>query len=269
MVKSVSIEQAYSRYKSLMITSAKKVGEELGAQVVIEPVKKSLCKKIGVKREAANGLNTLDFLRAVYAKLKEKGYEIPNLYLSEEQLPRKYNISGLQIGNWNVFGLGSLDVSNPSLVIHECGHFLHKKNMPWNQPFYSLVCSIKNVFSPFLNKKEKEIYLKDIRRAYDQGFYKDLELENCVKKGFINERTIKDFHKTPEKFLAKNAFTNVSEFIAEYFVLASQGFEFSPEISKKYKDFYGPEIKDIITRKEIDELVKYKKQLENRISVHI
>ena len=269
MVNSVSLDTAYTKYKALMQNSAKKIGVELGTKVVFEPTSKKICKNIGITKEAANGLNTLEFLKAVYTKLKEKGYKIPNLYLNEEQLPRKYNTSGLQMGNWNVFGTGSLDVSNPSLVIHECGHFLHKKNMPWNQPFYSFICSIKNCFKPFLNKKEKEIFMKDIKRAYKEGFYKDLELKNCIKKGFINNKIAKEFHKTPEKFLAKNAFTNVSEFVAEYFALASQGFKFSPEITKKYKSFYGPEIKEIITRNEINELMKLKKTLEKRISVEV
>ena len=267
MVKSVITEMSYSKYKTLMKSSAKKIGEALGTEVIIEPTPKIICKKIGINKEAANGLNTIKFLKAVYAKLKEKGYEIPNLFLSEEQLPRKYNTTGLQIGNWNIFGPGSLDVTNPSLVIHECAHFLHKKNMPWNQPFYALICSIKNCFQNFLNKKEKEIFIKDIKRAYNEGFYKDLELENCVKKGFINKNTIDEFQKTPEKFLAKNAFKNVSEFIAEYFTLASQGFKFSPEISKKYEAFYGPKIKEIITREEINDLVSLKKALEKNIDI--
>ena len=264
MVNSVSLDTAYTKYKALIKNSAEKVGAELGAKIVFEPTNKRICRNIGINREAANGLNTLEFLKAVYAKLKEKGYKIPNLFLSEEQLPRKNNTSGLQMGNWNIFGTGSLDVSNPSLVIHECGHFLHKKNMPWNQPFYSFICSIKKSFKPFLNKKEEEIYMKD-----DEGFYKDLEIENCVKKGFIKNKTVKEFYKAPEKFLAKNAFKNVSEFVAEYFVLASQGFKFSPRITRKYKSFYGPEVKEIITRDEINELMKLKKTLEKRISVEV
>ena len=267
MVNSVSSKSVYTKYKTLMRISAKKIGEELGAKVVIEPTSRKICKTIGINREAANGLNMMEFLKAVYIKLKEKGYKIPNLFLSEDQLPRKYNTTGLQMGNWNIFGPGSLDVLNPSLVFHECGHFLHKKNMPWSQPVYSLFSSIRNIFKPFLNKKEKEIFLKDIKRAYNDGFFKDLEIENCVKKGFITNKTVREFHKTPEKFLAKNAFKNVSEFIAEYFALASQGFEFSPEIIKKYEYFYGPEVKEIITHDEIKDLMKFKKTLEKRVSI--
>ena len=269
MVNSVSLNTAYKRYKTLMQNSANKIGEELGTKIIFEPTSKKICNDIGITREAANGLNTLEFLKAVYTKLKDKGYKIPNLFLSEDQLPREFNTSGLQMGNWNIFGTGSLDVSNPSLIIHECGHFLHKKNMPWNQPIYSLFSSIRNVFKPFLNQKEKEIFLKDIKRAYEEGFYKDLEIENCVKKGFIKNKTVKEFYKSPEKFLAKNAFKNVSEFVAEYFALASQGFKFSPMIIRKYESFYGPEIKEIITRDEVNELMNLKKTLEKRISVEV
>ena len=74
MVKSVITEISYSKYKTLMKSSAKKIGEALGTEVIIEPTPKNICKKIGINKEAANGLNTIKFLKAVYAKLKEKGY---------------------------------------------------------------------------------------------------------------------------------------------------------------------------------------------------
>ncbi len=269
MVNSVSLHNSYSKYKTLVKISAKKIGEELGTDIIIEPTKKSICKKNGIQKEAANSINTIEFLKAVYLKIKEKGYDIPNIFLSEEQISRKNNLAGLQMGNWNIFGPAKLEVSNPEIVIHECGHFLHKKNIPYNQPLYSFFCSIKNLFIPFLNEKEKNIYTNDIKRAYKEGFFNNLELENCVKKGFITNKTVKKFHKTPEKFLTKNAFKNVSEFIAEYFALASQGFKFSPEITKKYEYFYGPEIKEIITRDEIKDLMKFKKSLEKRVSIEI
>ena len=71
--------------------------------------------------------------------MKEKGYKIPNLYIDEVQLPRKYNLSGLQAGNWNIFGPGRLEISSPSLVIHEVGHYLHNKNMAYIQALYANV----------------------------------------------------------------------------------------------------------------------------------
>lgn len=269
MVASINLKTAYPKYKTLMKISAKRIGDELGTKVIIEPTSKKICKEIGIKKEAANCLNTIEYLKAVYSKIKEKGYKIPQIFLSEEQSPRKINLGGIQIGDWNIFGPGRLDVSDPNLIIHECGHFLHKKNMPWNQPFYSMFCAFRNIFRPFLNKKEKAVLIDDFKRAYSEGYFKHLELENSLKRGYIDNKTATEFRKEPERFLAKNAFTNVSEFIAEYFTLASQGFKFSPEITKKYKYFHGPEIKNIITQNEIDELVTFRKKLERHTSIDL
>ena len=117
MVNSVSLNTAYKRYKTLMQNSANKIGEELGTKIIFEPTSKIICKNIGITKEAANGLNTLEFLKAVYTKLKEKGYKIPNLFLSEDQLPREFNTSGLQMGNWNIFMSSRLDVSKQNIII--------------------------------------------------------------------------------------------------------------------------------------------------------
>lgn len=269
MINPIDLKTAYPKYKNLLNISAKNIEKELNTRFIIEPTSKKICQKIGLNKEAANCINTADFLKVIYQKLKEKGYKIPNIFISESQSPRIYNLSGLQMGNWNIFGPGRLEVSEPSLAIHECGHFLHNKTMPWNQPLYSLVCSLRNIFRPFLNKKEKEILTNDFKRAYNEGYFRHMELNNCVKKGYINKEKLKEFNKKPETYLVKNAFTNVSEFIAEYFTLAAQGFKFSPEITKRYENFYGPEIKDIITKTEIDELVKIKKSLEQRVNINL
>lgn len=269
MISSVDIKNSYPKYIKLIKDSAKKITKELGTKVFIEPTSLKLCKSIGINNEAANGLNTIEFIKSVYSLLKNKGYQIPKILISEDQIPRNRNLAGIQLGNWNIFGPGNLATCGPSVFIHECGHFLHNKNMPWNQPLYSMFCSFRNIFRPFLNKNEKEILTNDYKRAYSEGYFKDLEIANCIKKGLINKETFKNFYKSPEKYLVKNAFFNVSEFIAEYFTLASKGFQFSPEINKRYKAFHGPEIKKIITSKEINDLLKLKKSLEKRSIVNI
>ncbi len=255
----------YKIYKTMLREKEKEISEKLGTSFSIVPTSKKICRKVGLSEEAANCMTTADFLGSVYKLLKEKGYRLPKIYISEYHLPRESNLAGFQQGNYNIFGPGRLDVSSPSIVLHEEGHYLHKKNVFWAQPLYAMFCRVRNIFRPFLNKKEAQILSQDIKRAYKQGFYEDLQVEKCLKKGYIDEATLNDFYKTPEKFIIKNMLTNESEFVADYFSLAIRGFEFSPEITKRYKYFHGPEIKEIVTPAECEKLMEYKNKLENRI----
>lgn len=269
MASSVNIKTIYPKYINTIKSSAKKATAELGTRIFIEPTSEKICKKVGINNETANCINTIEFLKSTYELIKQKGYKIPKIYISEEQVPRTHKLTGLQAGDWNIFGPGKLDIFGLNVVLHECGHFLHNKSMPWNQPLYAMFCSIRSIFRPFLNKKERKILTEDYKRAYQEGYFKDLELTNCIKKGYISSKVADSFRKTPEKFLVKNAFFNVSEFIAEYFSLASQGFKFSPEITKRYQAFHGPEIKEIITQNDVKKLIKYKKTLEKRKKIEI
>ena len=262
-------KQVYKLYKGLVKKTGLDLGESLGTKFEIVPTSKKVCKTTSVQEEAANSLNTAEFLKSVYSLMHRKGYRLPKIYLDESKLPREYNLSGLQMGNWNIFGPGRLDVTTPSLVIHELGHFLHSKNMVWNQPLYLMFCSFRNLFRPFLNKKEKLILLQDIRRACNQGFFKDSELKNCLKKGYVDEKTLREYYKDPASLLVLNMYSNVSEFIADYFALAARGFKFSPQIAKRYKAFHGPEIKQIVTREETDALMQYKHKLMDRKTIDL
>ena len=269
MVSGINFSKEYKLYKQLLKSYSKNITNDLGQKVTIVPTSKKICRKNGIADEAANSINTADFIKAVYMLLKAKGYRIPKLYIDESQLPRKYNMSGLQMGNWNIFGPGRLDVSSPSLVIHEEGHYLHNKNMKYNQTLYAMFNSFRSLFRPFLNKSEKNILKNDFKRAYNEGYFSDLQLDKCLSKGYIDKNTLDDFYNRPEYFLSKNAFSCVEEFIAEYFTLASRGFKFSPEITKRYNAFHGPEIKDIVTNKETNELMKFKNRLEQRTKIDV
>lgn len=259
----------YPKYKTLMKTTSRNISQKLGVKFEIEPTSKKLCKKFGITKEAANCINTAEYLCVLYSLLQKKGYKIPNISISEEHIPRKHNLGGLQMGNWNIYGPGKLDIFDPSLAIHECGHYLHKKNNPWNDGLYKLFCSIRNIFRPHLNKKEKAILKSDYKKAFEQGYFKNKEIHNCLKRGYISQELVKEYRKTPEEFLIANSFNNVNEFIADYFALASCGFKFSPEITKRYNAFHGPEIKEIITKKELENLIKLRKNLEKRIDINI
>ena len=264
MITPMNFKTDYKLYKQLLKANSKRIGNTIDKKVTIVPTSKKLCRQNGIQQELNNSLNTADYIKTVYLMMKNKGYKLPNLYIDEAQLPRKYNLSGLQSGNWNIFGPGRLEVSSPSLVIHEVGHYLHNKNMAYNQALYSMFNTFRGIFRPHLNKNEKKILTEDFKRAYQGGYFNDLELNKCLEKGYIDKETLDKFYETPEKFLVKNAFTNVEEFIAEYFTLAAQGFKFSPEITKRYKAFHGPEIKEQITREDINNLVQYRKKLEKR-----
>ena len=264
MITPLNFKTDYKLYKQFLKTNSKRIGESLEKKVTIVPTSKKLCRKNGIQQEANNSINTADYIQAVYLMMKKKGYKIPNLYIDEAQLPRKYNLSGLQTGNWNIFGPGRLEISSPSLVIHEVGHYLHNKNMAYNQALYAMFNTFRGIFRPHLNKTEKRILTEDFKRAYQSGYFNDLELNKCLEKGYVDKEMLNKFYKTPEKFLVKNAFTNVDEFIAEYFTLAAQGFKFSPEITKRYQAFHGPEIKKQISKEDINNLVEYRKELEKR-----
>lgn len=106
--------------------------------------------------------------------------------------------------------------------------------------------------------------IEDFKRAYNEGYFSDLNLDKCLSKGYIDEKTLKSFCNKPEYFISRNVMSCPEEFIADYFSLSAQGFKFSHEVTKRYKAFHGPDIKNIITRKERDDLINYRKNLEKK-----
>ena len=72
------------------------------------------------------------------------------------------------------------------------------------------------------------------------------------------------FKKTPEDFYLPNSQLNREEFMADYFNLAAQGFEFSPIVTAKYLKYGGPKIGEVITAKELDQLEKLRKQISKK-----
>lgn len=269
MPVNAEFKMGYRAYKTLMGQKSKVFTEELGSKVLIVPTAKKVIKKVGIKEEAANCVNTAEYLTEVYKMMKAKGYKIPKIHIDEYNLPREQNLSGYQMHNWNVYGPGRLEVSSPSLVIHENGHFLHNKNHPYNQGLYAMFNDFRSLFRPFLNKVEKKAIVADMNRAYQEGYFRHLELSNCIKKGYIDQKAVDAMLKEPGKILSKNALSNVNEFIGDYFMLAVQGFKFSPAVEKRYKAFHGPEIKELFTKDEIDKLVAFRKKLEQRLQVEV
>ena len=54
------------------------------------------------------------------------------------------------------------------------------------------------------------------------------------------------------------------EFIADYYNLAAQGFEFSPIISTKYMKYGGPNLGEVITKSELENLAKLRKEITHK-----
>ena len=255
------IKTRYRVYKDYLRQTGQTMSKELGRKIEIAPTPKKICRQNGILKEVSNSISTARYLQTVYEQIKQKGYQIPKILIDEKQISRKSNLAGFQTGNWNVFGPGKLDLMTPSYVLHEEGHYLHKQKL-FNQPLYSLFSSVRNIFRPFLNKSEKNILTEDYMRAYNEGYFRHLPMKESLDRGYIKPETYEDFSVNPKKYLVRNALSSMDEFIAEYFSLAVQGFKFSPEITKRYKYFHGPEIQQTFSPNEIDKLVARRKDLE-------
>lgn len=262
---SIEFNTAYRVYKNLLQNHQKIISKNLGQNVIIMPTSKKICKRNSISREAANSLNTAEYLEKIYYLLKQKGYNIPDICIDEFQLPRKLNTLSFQTGDWNVYGPGRLEIFSPYLIFHEEGHFLHTKNLKYGQSFFSVLHRIRNIFKPLFTKQEKCLLINDYKRAYEEGFFEWIEHEKYTK--YSDKKNFADFIKTPEKYLSKNALSSAEEFVADYFSLATCGFKFSAQIALKYKELHGPDIKTIITKNEINDLLQYRKNLEKRLSV--
>ena len=257
----INFKTHYKIYKDFAKQSGRGMSKKLGRKIEITPTSKKICRQNGILNEVSNSISTARYLQTVYEQIKCKGYQIPKILIDEKQISRKSNLAGFQVGNWNVFGPGKLSLMAPSYVLHEEGHYLHKQNL-FSQPLYSIFSSIRNIFRPFLNKSEKNILAEDYMRAYNEGYFRHLPMKESLDKGYITPETYEDFSVSPQKYLVRNALSSMDEFIAEYFSLAVQGFKFSPDITKRYKHFHGPEIQQTFSPNEIDKLIEYRKRLE-------
>lgn len=285
--------KAYKEYKHIMTDYQTRVNQNSCTKVIIDKTYEEIAQMHGFSKETLETLQTVEFMENFHRLLISKGYKKPsNIIFAEMAIPSNCGIAGAAVSDsirYNPRCMKSLDFRIP---IHETGHALHKEffalgNMFYDNSLYSFGKLVNRV--PFIKKlrggkpichlssKEQDILKADYRRAWEQGFFKhnpfhmqNLELlatlsekEAKINKNFWN-KTARDFRKTPEEYYLPNSLLNRQEFIADYFNLAAQGFEFSPEITAKYKKYHGPEIKEIITPGDLENLEKLRKQISKK-----
>lgn len=300
--KFISNKMNYKQYRSIVKDWSARLNQTSCTKITIGKVPKSVVKTNGYKKETLETLQTTEFLNAFHHFLGKKGYDIPkHLEFWEHLLPRQSGIQGITFDKtilYNPRGINTLDLRVP---IHETAHLKrHIQNKftnlispfglkiakdnhkfilgSWlqNKPFF------KNVFKEHmlchLSKEEQIALRKDYARAYKEGYFKHnpyyKTAKECVaaaKNSKIAKETKRNlnriarkFRKTPENFYLPNSQYNREEFIADYFNLAAQGFEFSPVVTAKYLKYRGPKIGEVITAEELEQLEKLRKQISKK-----
>ena len=290
----ISNRRDYKQYRSIIKEWNKLLNQNACSKIEIGKTSKSIVAANGFKKETLETLQTTEFIEAFHSFLGKKGYEVPeNLEFWEHLLPRKSGLAGLSINNCIVYNPKCINTIDFRILIHETGH-LEK-----HSPMVSLAMGrdnylfsfgmmlkkipfVKNFFKDHvichLNKKEQIALRNDYKRAYKEGYFKHNPFHNLgnelvsgiknPKKAKVAQskfnKLVKDFRKRPEEYYMPNSQLNREEFIADYFNLAAQGFEFSPIVTAKYIEYGGPKIAEVITPEELEQLEKLRKQISKK-----
>ncbi len=282
--------QAYKDYKHIMSDYTKQMNKSSCAKIDIVKTYEEVAASHGFQRETLQTLQNVEFMEKFHKFLGSKGYEIPKeLMFFEYRIPSGSGLLAETFGKhtiiYNPRSIKHIDFRVP---IHETGHLMHKSmgqlafmKDAYKQDFGKLMHKLglfKNCTFNHLNKKEQEILAKDLKRAWDEGYFRHnpakaaieealslckTDAEKIAVKKRLN-KTYSDFRKDPVKYYLPNMLFNRLEFTADYFHLASRGFKFSPEIAAKYKQYHGPEIKGIITEKDLEELEMLRKAISKK-----
>ncbi len=298
LARRAASKSKYKEYKTIIRDWANRLNKVSCTKIEIAQTPRSIVSKNGFTKETLETLQTSEFLEKFHSFLKSKGYRLPNdLYLSEVSIPRTSGILGMQFRKsiiYNPRGINLLDLRIP---IHETGHWLTKGiNVPFisnlkfgkDNHLYSFgsflkkIPWVKNFFKEtqicHLTKKEQLILRSDLKRAWDEGFFRHNPLAARLKEEVGACKTAKsakkckrslsklfrDYRKNPVDYLMPNAQLNRFEFVADYFNLAAQGFKFSPEITAKYIKSGGPKIETIITKDDMAYLEKLRRQIAKK-----
>ncbi len=184
--------------------------------------------------------------------------------------------------------INSLDFRIP---IHETGHLSNNASISLKLGFdnclFDFGQKLKKLpfFSKYFNEhalshlsKKEQLALKaDYARAYREGYFRNNPFHVLAKERIANakpdkakilnrrlNRVSSEFRKHPEEDYLPNSQMNREEFIADYFNLAAQGFEFSPIVTAKYMKYGGPEIGEVITREELESLAALRKEISHK-----
>ena len=281
--------QAYKDYRRIMTHFQKEINKTSCTKIDIAKTYEETAAAHGFQRETLETLQNVEFMEKFHKLLISKGYEKPaELVFLEYRLPSGSGLLGEAFNNSMIYNPRSIKNIDFRVPIHETGHLMHKKGgiltlykNDYQQSFGNFLHKLglfKNKTFNHLNQKEQEILAKDLQRAWDEGFFTHnpakasieerlsvckTEAEKTKLKRELN-KLYKDFRKNPVEYYMPNMLSNELEFVADYFHLAARGFKFSPEITSKYKKFGGPEIKEIITKQDLDELEKLRKRISKK-----
>ena len=289
--KIASNRRNYRQYCNIVKDWSRRLNQTSCSKIQVDTVAKSVVRKNGFEKESLETLQTTEFIEAFHSFLGKKGYEVPK-YLNfwENFLPRSSGLSGQNIKTSIIYNprcINSLDFRIP---IHETGHlerhiFPLSLKMGKDNYLFDFGMYLKKV--PFLKKffkehtlchlsKNEQIALRnDYARAYKEGYFKHNPFYKVSKERIATSRNPKetrrnlnrmarDFRKKPEDFYMPNSQLNREEFIADYFNLAAQGFEFSPVVTAKYLKYGGPKIGEVITAEELEQLEKLRRQISKK-----
>lgn len=289
---------AYKEYRTIVKDWEKKLNTTSCTKVEIAKTPKTAVIKNGFAKETLETLQTSEFLEYFHSLLGKKGYKCPkSIYLSEGAIPRESGIAGMAFNKDLIYNPRTIRLIDLRVPIHETGHMLTPgistpilANLRIGHDHYLFGLGEKLKKIPFfkkfftetqichLTRKEQQILAKDLKRAYEEGYLRHNpagarireQIENCETKAKARQcrigsnRIMKDFHKNPVKYYMPNCQLNRYEFIADYFNLAAQGFKFSPEITAKYERYRGPKICEIITKEDMNNLDKLRKQISKK-----
>lgn len=292
----------YKQYRGIVKDWSAHLNQTSCSDIIIGKVSKSVVKANGYKKETLETLQTTEFLEAFHRFLGKKGYDIPkHLEFWEHLLPRKGGFQGITLGKSILYNPRCINTIDFRVPIHETGHLKRCIQNKFVHPFSPFGLRMgkdnyKFMFGTWLKRipfvknrykdhmlchlsKEEQIALRsDYARAYKEGYFKHNPFYNTTKERVAEaknsekaqeiRRTLnkiaRKFKKTPEDFYLPNSQLNREEFMADYFNLAAQGFEFSPIVTAKYLKYGGPKIGEVITAKELDQLEKLRKQISKK-----
>ena len=282
--------QAYKEYVSIIKDFKKNINKTSCTKVDIIKTYEEVAASHGFNRETLETLQTVEFMEQFQKMLISKGYNKPKeLVFFEYRLPSGSGLAGEAFNNssliYNPRCIKCIDFRVP---IHEEGHLLHTKLGNWSFMYDNWQQGIGKIFHKLglfkgktfnhLNKQEQEILAKDLQRAWDEGYFTHNPAKGSIEEALslcktdsekvklkkrLN-RLYKEFRKNPVKFYIPNMLFNRLEFVADYFHLAARGFKFSPEITAKYIEFGGPEIKGIITKEDLNKMEKLRRAISKK-----
>lgn len=286
--------KSYKQYSRIVKDWQRKINQTSCTTIDICKVSKSITSKNGFSKETLETLQTTEFIDKFHAFLAAKGYETPKwIAFAEHMLPRYSGLAGQSMGKGILYNPRCINTLDFRIPIHETGHYSrHLPAFPFKMgcdnylfdfgQLLKKIPFIKNLYKTHilchLSKAEQLALKADYARAYKEGYFKHnpfhvlskervAQVKDPQKAKKLNRelnQMAKDFRKRPEVYYLPNSQLNREEFIADYFNLAAQGFEFSPIIQAKYVKYKGPKIGKVITKDELENLAKLRKEISSK-----